>query len=283
MARRLKKSRVPALFMLIAPLAAGTVGCVSIGGCDYMQANFVETRSQAVPLAEPSPLKVVTRNGSVRVVKASDPELKVSATIRATTAERLAAFIIDVSRDQEGMLFIQPVPPGGEWKNGEGASFEIALPGTTKVHLATTNGAITTKDLEGEATLKTSNGAITIETHAGNVLADSSNGAIKATRLDGLITADTSNGRIEIDLADGVKGPVTLDTSNGSITLSVGAAFAGRVNIDTSNGSITIKAPGNSTIKQGKSDAVIDLPTPGETSVLDTSNGRVTFTVRNAS
>jgi len=283
MTGRLKKSRVPALFMLIAPLAAGTLGCVSIGGCDYMQANFVETRAQAVPLAEASPLKVVTRNGSVKVVKSGDAELKVSATIRATTAERLAAFIIDVSRDADGMLLIQPVPPGGEWKNGEGASFEVTLPGTTKVHIVTGNGSITTSNLAGEATLKTSNGAITMENHSGNVLANTSNGAIKATHLDGLITADTSNGRIEIDLADGVKGPVTLDTSNGSISLSVGVSFGGRVNIDTSNGSITIKAPGNSTIKQGKSDAVVDLPTPGETSVLDTSNGRVTFTVRGAS
>jgi ribosomal protein L6P/L9E len=272
--------RFAAVLLLAASLTAGLTGCVSLSGCDFALATHTETRSSSVALAEASPVKVVTRNGSVKITASEKPELSISATIKATTPERLAAYVIDVSRDDDGMLFIRPTAPDGEWKNNEGVSFEITLPGTTKVHVEASNGPVTIVGTAGDATLNSSNGAITIENHTGKIVADTSNGRIEAKQLNGTIHADTSNGRIEVELVEGVTGPVKLDTSNGSISLSVGRSFAGQIKLDTSNGGIDIEAPGDAKVRRGRSEATIDLATPGEQSIIDTSNGRITFKVR---
>ncbi len=269
-------------------LMAPTLGCVGVAGlsgCDAPWKTYDATRAINLSAGEAaaSPLRVKTRNGSVKVVRveAGASEIKVVANIRAATPERLEAIVIDVSKEPDGTLFVRPTPPDGQWRSSEGVGFEIFLPGANGVEIDTGNGAISIAGLSGKALLKTSNGSIRIDGHDGDVDADTSNGRIEALGVSGVVKADTSNGRIEVTLAEGVEGPVDLDTSNGSITLEVGAAFGGELKASTSNGSVNIEAPGADVSKK-RSSATVRFARSGGASVLDTSNGSITVRVRDA-
>ena len=108
-----------------------------------------------------------------------------------------------------------------------------------------------------------------------------SNGGITLENVDGPITADTSNGRIEVSLTAAQTGPLNLDTSNGSITVRVGPGFHGAVKLGTSNGSITVRDLAGRISEQtiSRSRGRIVVGEGGEPSRLDTSNGRIRFTV----
>lgn len=275
---------------LMAPTlgCVGVVGVAGLSGCDAPWKTYDATRAINLSAGEAaaSPLRVKTRNGSVKVVRVDAgageaSEIKVVANIRAATPERLEAIVIDVSKEPDGTLFVRPTPPDGQWRSSEGVGFEIFLPGANGVEIDTGNGAISIAGLSGEALLKTSNGSIRIDGHDGDVDADTSNGRIEALGVSGVVKADTSNGRIEVALAEGVEGPVDLDTSNGSITLEVGAAFGGELKASTSNGSVNIEAPGADVSKK-RSSATVRFARSGGASVLDTSNGSITVRVRDA-
>ena len=84
-----------------------------------------------------------------------------------------------------------------------------------------------------------------------------------------------------LSLHDDQGGPIDLDTSNGSITVRVGASFAGTVTLDTSNGSLTVRDHIGRISSQtiSKSYGKIVVGEGGEASRLDTSNGRIRFTI----
>ncbi len=291
----MRQSRVLAL-VSSASLAAlvpmlgcvGVIGAGSLAGCDVPWKTYDATRAINLPVGEAaaSPLRVKTRNGSVKVVRVDAAagvagEIKVVANVRAATPERLEAIVIDVSKEPDGTLFVRPTPPDGQWRSGEGVGFEIFVPGASGVEVVTGNGSISIAGLSGHALLKTSNGAIRVDGHDGDVDADTSNGRIEALNVSGVVKADTSNGRIEVVLADGVEGPVDLDTSNGSIALEVGSAFGGELKATTSNGSVKVEAPGADVTKK-RSSATVRFARGGGSSVLDTSNGSITLRVRDA-
>jgi Putative adhesin len=263
---------------LIVP-SIGCVGVMGLGGCDLNYRTYDATRSASVQAAEAMPLRVKTRNGSVKVLRSTGSEATVIATIRASSPERLEAFIIDVSKETDGTIVVRPTPPDGDWKHQEGVSLEIRIPGTTRVEIDAGNGAIHIVGLAGQAELTTSNGAIHVEDHDGDVKATTSNGRIEAKDLNGQIQARTRNGAIDVGLADDATEPVELRTSNGAISLGVPPSFAGVVKAETSNGSIRIDAP-EASVKKGRSSATITMPSPGATSTLETSNGRITLRVR---
>ena len=252
-----------------------------------------------------SAVDVRSRNGRIEVVAVPNrTDVAITATIyargdsMAEAEQRLAASTLLVRRRDDGTLLIEPKFPDPV-RGGDGASILIELPDANGATLRTSNGSVHTDGLtgtliidtsngfvevvdhRGDTKVATSNGSITVDDHVGALSADTSNGSIRINGLNGPVEANTSNGSIVLSLHHDQSGPIDLDTSNGSITVRVGASFAGTVTLDTSNGSITVRDLIGRIRSQtiSKSCGRIVVGEGGEASRLDTSNGRIRFTI----
>ena len=252
-----------------------------------------------------SAVEVRSRNGRIEVIAAPNrTDVAITAKIyargstMAEAEERLAASTLLVSRTDDGTLLVEPKFPEPV-RSGDGASILIEVPDANGATLRTSNGSVHTYGLtgalivdtsngsvevvdhDGNTKVDTSNGSITVDDHVGALSADTSNGSIRINGLNGPVEADTSNGSIVLSLHDDQSGPIDLDTSNGSITVRVGASFAGTVTLDTSNGSVTVRDHLGRISSQtiSKSYGRIVVGEGGEPSRLDTSNGRIRFTI----
>jgi hypothetical protein len=252
-----------------------------------------------------SAVEVRSRNGRIEVVAVPNrTDIAITAKIyargntMAEASERLAATTLLISRTDDGTLLVEPQFPEPV-RGGDGANILIELPDANGATLRTSNGSVHTYGLtgrlivdtsngsveildhQGETTVDTSNGSITVDDHDGVLSVDTSNGSVRINGLNGPVKAKTSNGSIVLSLHDDQSGPIDLDTSNGSITVRVGASFAGTVTLDTSNGSLTVRDHIGRISSQtiSKSYGRIVVGEGGKASRLDTSNGRIRFTI----
>jgi DUF4097 and DUF4098 domain-containing protein YvlB len=304
----------------LALLTLGAGATALIAGCASPSASFSESRESVVawPTNNGSgALRVETRNGSIEVLRAERTDLRVSAEIFCTTAERLAATTLRLTAPSSASepLLVDIDWANGQRQNNERANIRVEVPGglgVTSAVLKTSNGAILTNGLSGPLSAQTRNGRITVTAHDGSVEAVTSNGRVEATGVRGgvklstsngaiitndvygTVNASSSNGSVSVSLSDSSPGPVDISTSNGAINLVVGAAFSGRIKAATSNGgiragSILARELGKSEL--GKRSAELDLAPSGmiqtsapastpATSSLRTSNGSITIETR---
>jgi len=280
------------------------------------QHKATATRQQSVDHVPGSPLVVNSRNGAVEIV--GDPSAKsveITATISAAgrsdqeAKDRLAQAALSIVRSADQTLTVSmQFPDSGDRSvgNADGASFVIRLPDARGVTIGTSNGSVAVKNVagaldvdtsnggiivsghNGPAVLETSNGPIEVSNLHGSLLADTSNGSVTAENVQGPVTIDTSNGSVALVLAEGEGGPLRVDTSNGNIDIVVGSGFDGRVAFDTSNGALKILDPAGRIRAQNvdRNDGTIEVGDSSaagvaveEPSVIDTSNGDITFTV----
>ena len=300
------------LYPACAPLVAlGLTACsVNVGWAGvYGPENPTNRSQQTVNLnvdhVPGSAIEVRTRNGRIEVVAAAqrtDVSIEAEIFARGKTMEeaeeRLAATTIEVTRQSDGTLLIEPnFPKPG--RSGDGASIVVALPDANGATLKTSNGSVYSSGLTGtldvdtsngavevfghagEADLNTSNGSITVDDHVGGLTADTSNSSVRITHVDGAVKAGTSNGSIAVTLHEDQGGPVNLDTSNGPITVRVGSGFAGVVSFGTSNGALNVRdhAGNISSRSISRNKGRIEVGEGGAPSRLATSNGTIRFTI----
>lgn len=269
--------------------------------------RITEVRSITAEHVENGTVYVDTRNGSVEVV-ADDAAEEVTIEARVTSAassevdaaRRLAETRIDVVRDNAGQLTIRPVWPDNRPRGGEGASFNIRVPGARSLTISTSNGAVKLRSMNARLFIKTTNGAVEMYDHSGDAVAETSNGfiavlnhkgplqlktsngAITVVRHKGSLKADTSNGSVEASVIGEHSGPIVLNTSNGGVKLSAGPTFGGTVLFQTRNGAISIDDEAGLVTSRviEKAAGRIILKNAGGTSVLETSNADITVEFR---
>ena len=256
----------------VALVASTTVAGAT--GCETTQ-ELYETDRAAVFMSQPgAALEVDTFNGAVRIERGGQEQIEISAKIRSTTQERLAATQVSVDYGSDNVVRIGVDWPIGMREKRESCSFVILVPQASGVDVETSNGRIEVMGMAGDAKVRTSNGRIEVKDHDGPVDAKTSNGRITVTDANGLVHARTSNGRITVTRPG---GPVDVETSNGAITLTVPSDFGGVITCDTSNGSIKGDMPTHATvIKSGKGYMQADLG-EGHGAKLNTSNGSITL------
>lgn len=258
---------------------AGLIGLAGVGGCGYggLAPTVEETRFIETDYLDSMGLDVQSRNGAVTVRRADGDTVRITARLKARSKERLDATRLIAEHDAAGTLVIRVAWADGRPLSNEGCSFEIETPGAYGVRLDSGNGALSIAGLEGEARLDTSNGAITVTDHVGPVFADTSNGRVTLRNVAGPVEVDTSNGSVTVELAEHTEGPVRIDTSNGGVRLAVSPAFRGELVLDTSNGGISFDTPMNvKRMSARRNHAVLRFGEGGPTSVVSTSNGRIT-------
>jgi len=261
----------------LAGLAASLVLAGSLSGCVINLAPMhEETRSLDADYIDGMGIEVESNNGSISVTQEGTEAVYITARIRASSEDRLAATRIIAERDPVGDLVIRALWPDGKRHSREGCSFEIVTPGAYGVRLRTGNGAITIQGLKGSADLSTSNGRIVVIDHDGDVYADTSNGRVELAGVSGAVDVDTSNGRVTVALTPDNEGPVSIDTSNGSVTLNLGPAFRGELELETGNGSISYETPPTiRRVDSSKHRATLLVGEGGQRSVVDTGNGSI--------
>lgn len=281
---------------------------LTLAGCGLTGSAYVakEERSVSAVHEAGSPLRVTTRNGSVRI--AADPARNDVAIVARIVAAgdsqeeadlRLAAVEVRVERLADGSLSIVAVLP--EPRRGQdGCAFDIRLPDAVGVTVETSNGSIALSDLGGEAVAQTSNGAVTVLRQGGGVrvqtsngrvqVADpggpvdvrTSNGAVDVLGSRGAVTVNTSNGSVTCLAQDGASDAIRIHTSNGPVTLDVPRSLGGRISATTSNGSIRITGSTLRTVGTEGS-RTMHIADEGPESTIQTSNGVVSVTIRDVS
>lgn len=264
------------------------------------------TMTQTVDHVADASLRVDTRNGRIDVAaETSRQDVWIEAHITAVgktqqeADDRLAATVLDVSRDGANKLIIRPIFPD-EPRGSDGAAITVRLPDANGAYLEssngsvkvvgltgdliidTSNGGINLRDHYGSAVADTSNGNVTVHAHRGELEVDTSNGRVDVVELAGPAKIDTSNGSVNVSLAPDQRGPLRVDSSNGSIVVTVGPAFEGEVVFDTSNGAIHIANNGGNVISSNisrSSGRIVVGSDNAAQSRLDTSNGSIRFTI----
>lgn len=245
----------------------------TLGGCGSLVSSVshkgkVSSSIQATNAAVD--LDISTKNGNVIVKLDPDSDeiaLQVSLTAGGASEQEAktrydAALKSAKAILNNGTLSVQLKFPQPRYGN-DGADITLVLPQIKGARVQTSNGDVEIDSAKGEIAIITSNGDVTI------------------SKSTGKINIDTSNGDVDVELLDSATGPVTINTSNSSVSLSVGSAFAGSITMSTSNAGVTLVDPGKRAKSSSidRSDGSIDLG-KGPKSIIDTSNGPITVTLR---
>lgn len=271
-------------------LVLAAASLIAMASCAVIPATWSETRTLTVA-SDAGSLDVRTASGSIEVRRAAVQEMKVEASFRAQSEERLAEMAVLAEPDGRGGVAVSVKWPADGRKSNEGCSIRVLVPSANGVRMTTSNGKVVAAGLSGELTIessngsvevtdqrgpvsvKTSNGRITLTNVDGRARAKSSNGAIRIHEVRGPVVADTSNGSVAVRLLPDSTEPFEVSTSNGSVRVEVGPAYSGTVEARTSNG--RVRADGAGSVEGSRSTATAVFGGGGRRSRVTTSNGGV--------
>ncbi len=226
--------------LAVSLLAFLSLATLSLSGCSGAYPTVEGQMSYSMVIEDSPVISVRSTNGGIKVVRGSDPDMLVEATIRARSEERLNATRIVSSREADGSYSVTVAWPDDKRLNNEGAEFLITVPGASELKLESSNGAFNVEGLDAAVYARTSNGSVRVIGPARSVDAVTSNGTINIEGVTGEVTARSSNGWVRLMLDSENPGPVVLTTSNGNLTLGVGTAFDSEVELTTSNGGLNV-------------------------------------------
>jgi hypothetical protein len=211
-------------------------------------APVTEVVTRSLPLGDARTVEVDNVFGSVRVRAgaAGRVEVKIHQTIRAETAEALAAarreVVLEVYEEDGRLELVQGGPfrdDDCERRCGEddGAGrhrrhhwdpdyevewrWEVTVPATVALEASTVNGG----DLEVTG--------VTGEVEAANV-----NGAVRLAGLGGRASASTVNGELSAEFTRALDAPAEFTTVNGDVSLTFPRGFGAELEFSTLHGDV---------------------------------------------
>ena len=255
-----------ALFGLaINPAMASAQGkvspCPDRGTSD--RPSHCEVREFQVPVSGASLTVDATPNGGISVRGWDRNEIQVRATVSANadTQQEADALAADVRVSADGGRIHSDgrrVDHGG-WS----VSFEVMVPPTHALHLTTTNGGISVKDVQSQVEFDTANGGISLANVNGNVRGRTNNGGV----------------RVELAGSSWLGQGLDVQTHNGGIQLAVPEGYSAHLETGTTNGGLRCDFPLTLQGTLGR-DLSVDLGQGGPTVKLRTVNGGVSITRR---
>jgi hypothetical protein len=277
----MKFSKLFCIVMLFVLLASSA--CNGIGSFGLMTAE--ETVGQAFDVPSDLTVVVETFNGSIDAVAGGGGKAGITVTKRGSGATQSAAeadlknVIVSMVQDGYNKITItikRAVQPN---TGNSGGSVKLTLPADAKVQFTTSNGAISTTGISGDANVHTSNGSLILKGVAGRVDAETSNGKVDIDAAKAVsVNASTSNGEIIFKgaLTDAEQ---TFRTSNGRIRLALPADAKFRINATTSNGKVTTDyaVTTSGTMKENRLEGTVG-DNPSITVRAETSNGAIDIT-----
>lgn len=221
--------------------------------CTNNPCNSTKTISHSFALNGSEKLVVSTANGYINLQKHDKNQIDITVIYKAVDDEELEKLVglTDIKINNSLCAIAQKMPSSTVFSWGfttssvssscAAVSFDISAPSWMTVNdLQTSNGSISSRDIDQVLKAKTSNGNIDVNNILSKINALSSNGRISIKAADGNennIYAKTSNGRIEFE---NIQGNAAAKTSNGTININTVKNYQGDLSYKTSNGNIYV-------------------------------------------
>ena len=243
--------RIVILVVLVALVAA--VGCVTFGrSSGPAKCKSTTTVHLAGLILAEQTFRAETPNGHITVRGGDTAECSVTATItaRAITrkaVDRLTAETkVEVAPSPDALTVTINSPRLRQYESVS-VDLDIMAPKSTKLDLASRNGALTIDGITAPVTAKTHNGDVTCRAVSGSLSLTSQNGDVSVACQDNAprdmsVTATSRNGEIVVS---GATGNLKLETYNGAMNVSYAktADPSPEATIVSRNGRIEITPP----------------------------------------
>lgn len=217
----------------------------TLDGCDQVKIRF-GTRGEtwetarsddrfSVPRAEASTFKVdLSRSGGMRVQTwdGSDYEVQVCKAAAGESTGEAQRHLEEVRVDRNGGLITAKGPDGAPWV----VFLIVRAPRGASVDLATENGEIGVRGVDGTIAALSQNGPIHLKNCSGDVRVRAENGPVATSGGSGKQDLSTQNGPLAVALeGTSWKGSgLTGRTSNGPLALTLAPDYESGVSIDIS-------------------------------------------------
>jgi DUF4097 and DUF4098 domain-containing protein YvlB len=195
--------------------------------------RFCEVREQTIPAVgrltvDPG------KNGGVTVKGWLRNDISIRSRVEtwagtAGEANALAGLVhIDASAGQ-----IKASGPDSQRDASWSVSYEVFVPQTIDLSMATFNGGINLSDVRGRIEF------------------DAKNGGVRLTRVAGNVTGQTTNGGIQIELTGRTweGGQLDARTTNGGVTIAMPENYSAHIQTGTVNGAIKSDFPVSLTVQ----------------------------------
>ena len=218
---------------------------------------------------------LATDVGDVEFSGTSSGEVSIVADIRGKQRE-VDGFDISAWQNSDGVE-VKGKSNRSSWfswfNDGLEVRYTILLPQEYGIHVNTSGGDISVRDLKGKVQGETSGGDLILRNVEGFIGLETSGGNIRAEKLTGDVHMETSGGDIQLT---SVAGGVDVSTSGGNIRLS---EIDGKIKGETSGGDVIVGLRGdNKGIAVETSGGDIDILVPGNISAnidASTTGGEV--------
>ncbi len=204
------------------------IGLLS-GGCEMMIAGpRAQAADQWEKVYEVSPgatLEIRNTNGSIDVRADDQPTIRVTAHRRARAVSEQGAKDLLARTNLEEVASadaVRLVTPRSQGTQHIDVRYEVLVPASVAVTLATVNGKIALSGVTGAVALETVNGSI------------------DARGITGLRTAEAVNGSVSLQLTGLPTQGARVETVNGGVTVTMPSTLAVDVAVRTVNGGIGV-------------------------------------------
>lgn len=275
----MKKSKLT----ILTYICLSIIACVTIAGCHPTE-RFDRTINLSEPLEPGKSFAVKTHNGHINVSGIETNSCEITAKISgwAKTIERAEelcqAVTVRLESDADGLKVIidKPKTTGNE---GSGVAFDVTLANQTNQTLATHNGAISIKNIIGNAKAETHNGKIGVNDLRGDSVLKTHNGQINCKQTGGNSELETHNGAISLAYTGTDQNPhsVKIITHNGRISFKAPKEYSATVTARTHNGLINTNLPVTIKGKLDKKNFNATIGTGEGTLYLETHNGGISI------
>jgi DUF4097 and DUF4098 domain-containing protein YvlB len=196
-------------------------------GSSSDRASYCEIREDTIPGLNPLDIDA-SPNGGIRLRGWDRNDVLIRTKITAygdseAAARRIAS---GVRVETAGGRIRADGPPNGRDESWS-ASFEIQVPRTALVTLATHNGGISIDDFRGTAKFRAQNGGVRLSNVGGDIRGETTNGGVNVD-----VTGDRWDG-----------AGLDVETRNGGIRLTLPANYSAELETGTTNGRISIDFP----------------------------------------
>lgn len=227
------------------------------------RAVVAERFQRTLPLASGGTFSLANVNGSIEVEGWSREEVQITAlqTTRAGSVEK-SGVKIEVLTRLDGIT-VRTIYPEGEGVD-VGVEYHVRVPHRVRLEsVATVNGSVRVRAVDGSGALRTVNGNIEFYDGAGHFDARSTNGNIY---MELRHLGDT---RAEGD------APATIETINGTVVLALPSQTNSDLDIRSLNGDFSSELPVERSASAGGRQLRCRLGTGGRKLRIQTMNGAV--------
>jgi Putative adhesin len=267
---RIRARAFPALLALVFSLA---VTMTSRPALASDEGHFDRT----LAVTGPVDLDVQTGSGEITVRVGDSAKVEVHGRIHANhglfggdVEQRIHEIEANPPIEQNGNIIRVGHIENRGWKSNISISYELVVPGQTKLHSESGSGDQTVEGIGGPADASSGSGNVRLSNIGAETHVHTGSGDIELSAIHGPVRASAGSGGIR---AIGIAGGLTASSGSGSVKLEQTAA--GDVEIGTGSGSVEIKGAKGAVKVQTGSGSITAQGNPAGDWRLHTGSGDV--------